>query len=180
MKIITLIAMCLLLSGCATLKKRELRARTFYVEYPDKLAELSNTLFPSRDVFKPGTKTIMPADTVYVAGDTVVVTVDCPDGTKVPVRYVKGDTVKVYIPILQRDTIEKSNTVEVERWKNEERKESEARIRAESKLAVSDARVKELEWWRIGLFVLLGAIGAVFIWSRFSGGAVVEKIKRLF
>lgn len=168
MKHITIIAILLVITGCATVKKRERRARSFYVEYPDKLASLATTLFPSQSIYKAGRQVAGKADTVLLKGDTVFINVDCPDGTKIPVKYVKGDTVKMYIPILQVDTIEKPNTVELNHWKSEERKESEARIKAETALAVSKQESNNKTWWIIGLGLLSGLTFAGLVYKSIT------------
>lgn len=158
MKKLLLMVLVVLVAGCATQKQKENRARNYYLDNKDKLAELSSTVFPVTDGFKKGTPIIMPSDTTRLKGDTVYMEKDCPDGTKVQFKYIKGDTLKIYIPIHQTDTLIKERTDKLDVLRNEVTETHRKLIQSETKLADVTQESKNKTWWIIGL-----AVGCVLI-----------------
>jgi len=73
-----------LLSGCMGVKK----ATRVMKEHPKELAKLCSESFPVKESeVKEGRVIVLPSDTVVVEStDTVVVTANCPDGTKVKTK----------------------------------------------------------------------------------------------
>lgn len=177
MKIWTL-ALVVLLVGCATQKRKEERARNYYIENKEKLAELSATLFPVTDTFIKGQQLNLPPRTEVVPGDTVYMEKDCPDGTKVQFQYIKGDTVKVYLPILQVDTIVRERTDKMDALRQDMKEETERRIKAETELAKEKQENKNKTWWIVGLSVLLGiiVIGGIALRYYTKSASLITKI----
>lgn len=161
MKKIWLMALVVLVTGCATQKRKENRARNYYLDNKDKLAELSATIFPVTDGFKKGEPIRMPSDTIRSKGDTVFVEKDCPDGTKVQFQYIKGDTLRIYIPIHQTDTIVRERTDKMDVLRSELTNATKELIKTEAKLSETQQESKNKTWWIVGLsaFIAIGVIG---------------------
>lgn len=157
-----------LFAGCATQKRKENRARNFYLDNKDKLAELSSTVFPVTEGFKKGQQIILPSDTTRLKGDTVYVEQDCPDGTKVQFKYIKGDTLKIYIPIHQTDTIVRERTDKMDVLRNELTGANRDLIKTETKLADVTQESKNKTWWIVGLSVGYVLLLAFWIFRNYT------------
>lgn len=100
-KILTLLAVSLLLGSCTTSKK----AKKYAYSHKDELAEWCADCFPVKESeVTPGKTIFLPGKTI-ITSDTVKVQVDCPDGTKAdcPPRQI----------ITVRDTIVRTDTIKV-------------------------------------------------------------------
>lgn len=148
-----------LFMGCASVKKQENKARGFYLDHKDKLAELSRMVFPIKEGYKEGERIEMKHDTVFTKGDTVVITVDCPDGSKVSRVVRKTDTLRIYVPILRVDTVTRADSSGNYMWKHELQSETEKRIRLDTEVNLLRKQRAALVWWLIGLGV--GLVGLV-------------------
>lgn len=151
MKRAILIVLVIFMAGCATQKKKENRARNFYLDNKDKLAELSSTIFPVKDEFRKGEQVALKPDTVFKEGKTSFIYVDCPDGSKVKTQSGRRDTIEVYIPILQTDTIIRGDEATIQHWKNEYGNVVIEKAKAETLLSEEKEQSKTKTFWIIGL-----------------------------
>lgn len=159
MKRLILIALVIFMAGCATQKKKENRARNFYLDNKDKLAELSATIFPVKDEFRKGEQVALKPDTIFREGKVSFVYVDCPDGSKVKTQSGRRDTIEVYIPILQTDTIIRGDEATIQHLKNEYAKANIEKMKVEMLLSQEKEESKQRLYWIIGLslgYVLYG------------------------
>lgn len=106
MRILFLILLSVvLLASCVTEKKAVNYMRT----HPEKLAEMCANTFPPKIEYRPG-KPIYKTDSIIeIRIDTVKVTVDCPDGTKVDADCPPNKTITKTI----RDSVMVTDTLEV-------------------------------------------------------------------
>lgn len=138
----------LVISGCATSEKK---AKKYYLENKDQLAEICSTCFPVKEKYVKGEDVYLPSDTVFVKGDNVFIEKDCPDGTKIKVECPPNDTIKVYIPIMRIDTIVKADSAAIYYWKSEYGKIESAKKNVELDNAAIKKSRNGWMYWTIGL-----------------------------
>lgn len=96
-------------SSCNTKLRQQVKAHNYFNKYPIELAALCGTKFPPEEKYIPGKPIVIPGDTVEVR-DTVTITVDCPDGTKVNADCPPNKTRTVRDTIKITDTLQVANT----------------------------------------------------------------------
>lgn len=150
------ILILVLTAGCATTEKK---AKSYYLNNKDKLAELCMDCFPVKQDYIKGKDIYLPSDTVFIKGDSVVVQGACPDGTKVNVKCPPSDTLKVYIPIMRIDTITKVDSAAIFYWQKEFKKSDIEK----NKLVINKASLEQdKKDWRKWAFIF-GGIIAIYI-----------------
>lgn len=95
----------MLFSSCVTEKK----ARNYYRVHPEKLAEICSDTYPPEVKYIPGKPVYLKGDSTVVI-DTVTITVDCPDGSKVVKDCPPNKTTRIRDTILITDTLEVIST----------------------------------------------------------------------
>lgn len=155
-----------MLSAC---KIKEHKARNYYLDNPEKLAKLSDMVFPIRGEYKQGEEIKMTPDTMYLQSDTVIVQADCPDGTKVSVKCPPCDTVKIYVPVLRIDTAVKYDDRASAGLRIEMAKIEKSNIELRVKLELTERESKNKTWWIVGLSLLSALSFAGLVYKSISG-----------
>lgn len=76
-----LLSVIFLMSSCATYQKQQKRFVKFASDYPSELARLCSDRFPSTPKYIQGKTDTIKSDPIIIRD-----TIDCPDGSKVPVE----------------------------------------------------------------------------------------------
>jgi len=148
--------------GCATTEKK---AKNYYLDHKDELAKLCMDCFPPKVEYIKGKDVYLPQDTVIAKGDTVFVQGDCPDGSKIKLKYAARDTMKIYIPILRIDTITRADSAAIKYWQEEFRKSDKSK----NQLIIDKAsEIESKKEWRKWALILGAAIAVWLGWKIFS------------
>lgn len=117
--IIILIVSLLFTASCTTQRKAE----QWYRGHSTELAKLCHECFPvKKSEVIEGKIIYLPSDTVYTASvDTVTVTADCPDGTKVKTKCPPCVNKEVIKKVLRVDTIKVEDTAHIKVLEDEVR-----------------------------------------------------------
>lgn len=108
-KIIYLLLLVIVTSSCATKLKQQVRAHNYFNKYPNELAEICAIKYPPEVKYVQG-KPVLVQGKPIVTRDTVQITVDCPDGTKVKADCPPNETSFQTDTITIRDTAYVANT----------------------------------------------------------------------
>lgn len=143
--LLILIMVCTLISGCRTTEKK---AKDWAYSHKDKLAEWCADCFPVKpSEVIPGKPVVIPGDTI-ITTDTVLVQVDCPDGSKADCPPNRTRTI--------RDTIVRVDTIKI-RDTAMERVLTVDRDKNRSELeAMTESRDKYRKWFWIAMAVVAG------------------------
>lgn len=169
---IAALVICIIsISGCNAIKRLD----ALSIQQPTEFLRLSNLINPcfngnakSDTVFQAG-----KPDTVYQKGDTVITHKH--DTTYITVhdtKYInKTNTVTV------RDTVPDNRAIAALNAQLHDCQTNE--LTASTKLDDAEATSKTRLWWIIGLASVIGIYIVVKVYSFFSGGAVVDVVKKV-
>lgn len=159
-------------AGCATTEKK---AKKYYLENKDELAELCSDCFPVKSEFKPGKPIQLPSDTVYRPGIPIIMMADCPDGTQKPVECPPNDTIEIYTPIQIRDTIVQADSAAIYYWQAQHTKVTAEKKEVELEKA---GEIADKKFYRKWFWILAAVIGLNILWRlwKFYQSATTVKI----
>lgn len=162
-----IVLLALFVAGCATTERK---AKSYYLDHKDQLAELCKDCFPVKEIYIKGEEVYLKPDTVFKKGDTVVVEADCPDGSKAKVKCPPNDTIEVYIPVMRIDTMVKADSAAIFYWKNEYLK-----LEKEKKnLELDVVELKEdKSYWMKRAWIFGGIIGLYIGFSIFRRFTII-------
>lgn len=160
-RFLILLTAVMFFGSCVSLKKQRDRAHNYFRDHPEELAELCADKFDPQTEYLPG-DTIVKSDTTVVT-DTVVVEIDCPDGSKVKAPPAK----KIYIrdSVFVRDTIKVENTARVEQYRLQSEREARLRMVAEALMEQERSKATRRGWW----IAILSAGMGVYLFIKLRG-----------
>ncbi len=162
MRYLVIFILALSFIGCTSIDKQHFKARQYYMENKDKLAELCAAEFPVIPEYIKGEE-IVRYDTISYPYEVLA---DCPDGTKVECPKPKT----IIKEVVRTDTVRRPDLAQEQKLRDRINKVNadNAILRAEKEKALeglkqSESENKSKDWIIIGLIFTLGICVFVII-----------------
>lgn len=164
----TLLIAAILLFGCSV--DKQAAKKTSWLLGHDKLSEVCARIYPNVDSISKG-DTVTTYDTLYLDSNVYIRDTVIMDGQTI-IKEKKCPPVQVITKTaFVHDTIYRSNTAEVERWKSEAHDKDKQIKEKDDIVLKQQVKIDKNDWWKTAALItwfaiLLGIITRLFIYKK--------------